>query len=201
LPTFEPESVDLIITDPPYKREFLHLYGAMAKEAKRILKNGHLLLTLCGHYALDIIIPQMSQHLTYYWIGGMPNSTGSIARNFSRQIMCAWKPVLWYSKNKAIDHQFVFDLFKTKRIERVLHKWEQPIGWFQYYIEKLTEKGNLILDPFMGSGTVMMACQNLGRSCIGIENDLESCQTVKDRCFGRRFLDREVEYKLEIARD
>ena len=169
--------VDAVVTDPPYKTEFLYVWEPMAQEAARLLKNGGLLITLAGHYALDRILPAMAKHLTYYWIGGMPNATGSVARNFSRQIMCSWKPALWFSKGKVPDHEFVFDLFATKRIERVNHKWEQPAGWFEYYIEKLFAPDAVILDPFMGSGTTGIACIRTGRNFIGIEID--------ETCFGR----------------
>jgi site-specific DNA-methyltransferase (adenine-specific) len=175
------ESVDFIITDPPYKTEFIPLYGEMAREAERILKPGSLLICLSGHFALDRIIPAMCEHLTWYWIGGMPNSTGSVARNFSRQIMCSWKPSLWFSKGKVKDHAFVFDLFKTKRIERTHHKWEQPVGWFEYYIEKLTAKDSVILDPFLGSGTVLLACRRTGRLGLGFEKDVKYDKTIEER--------------------
>ena len=101
--------VDLVLTDPPYKTEFIPLFGRMAEVSEKLLKNGSLLVTLAGHFALNKIIPDMDKYLDYYWIGGMPNKGGSVARNFSRQVMCAWKPVLWFSKGKALDHLFVFD--------------------------------------------------------------------------------------------
>lgn len=179
--TIADKSIDLVITDPPYKTEFLPLYGQMAKECGRIMKDGALLITLCGQFAINRIIKNMDEYLTFYWIGGMPNSAGSVARNFHKQIMCSWKPALWYSKGKVKDHQFVFDLFQTKRIERVNHKWEQPIGWFEYYIEKLTREGDIIMDPFAGSGTTLLASKMLKRNYIGIEINPEYCKIAEQR--------------------
>lgn len=187
-------SIDCIITDPPYKTEFVPLYGQMAEQAARVLKDGGLLIALAGHFALHRIIPEMNQHLTYYWIGGMPNKAGSVARNFSRQIMCAWKPVLWFSRGKVPDHEFVFDLFQSKRIERENHKWEQSLGWFEYYVEKLTREGDTVLDPFMGSGTTGVACVKLGRNFIGYEINPDAFKVAE-----RRIADAQMQLALPIA--
>jgi DNA modification methylase len=179
--TLESCSVDLVLTDPPYKTEFLGIWEPLARESSRILNDGCLLISLVGHFALDRIIPEMSKHLSWYWIGGMPNSSGSVARNFSRQMLCNWKPVLWLSKGKVPDHQFVFDLFQTKRIERNNHKWEQPVEWFCYYLAKLLNRNAVVLDPFMGSGTTGVAAIRTGRRFIGIEIDPKSFEIAKRR--------------------
>lgn len=59
--------------------------------------------------------------------------------------------------------------------------------------------GDVILDPFLGSGTTMKVGQDLGRSCVGIELNRKYCEMARKRCFGRTFLDRPVEYQYEEA--
>jgi len=49
------------------------------------------------------------------------------------------------------------------------HVAEKPIALLEYLASKLTGAGDLILDPFMGSGTTGVACVRLGRKFIGIE--------------------------------
>jgi DNA modification methylase len=51
------------------------------------------------------------------------------------------------------------------------HPTEKPIELFRYLIEKITDEGGLVLDPFMGSGTTGVACVKAGRKFIGIEID------------------------------
>lgn len=51
------------------------------------------------------------------------------------------------------------------------HPFEKPISLLKRLILNHTDKGDTILDPFMGSGTTGVACRNLNRNFIGIELD------------------------------
>jgi 16S rRNA G966 N2-methylase RsmD len=177
----ELSGVDAVVTDPPYPREFVPIYEKLAEAAASILPDGGLLLTLSGHHSLDIIIGGMAKHLRFYWMGGMPNKRGSIARYHPRQMMMGWKPCLWFAKGSVDKHPYVFDFMESNRIDRVNHKWEQSVGWFEYYIEKLFKPEQTILDPFMGAGTTGIACVKAGRRFVGIEIDAEHFETSKHR--------------------
>ena len=50
------------------------------------------------------------------------------------------------------------------------HPTEKPVGLMCWCVERVTP-ADIILDPFMGSGTTGVACANLGRKFIGIEID------------------------------
>ena len=176
----ESGSVDAIITDPPYHKKYMHLWGALAQEAERLLVDGGLLMTLCGHHSIDQILSDMTKHLTFYWIGGMPNSLGRVGRYHPRQMMCGWKPCLWLSKGKVPKHPYAFDFIASK-LDKEHHEWGQPLGWFEYYVNKLTKEGWTILDPFMGSGTTGVACVQTGRNFIGIEIDEEYFRIAEKR--------------------
>lgn len=84
----------------------------------------------------------------------------------------------------------------------VNNKWgvpaQKPEELLKLIILATTRENDIILDPFLGSGTTMKVCQDLKRSCIGIEINPDYCEIVKKRCFGRQFLDREVEYQFEV---
>lgn len=49
------------------------------------------------------------------------------------------------------------------------HPTGKPIGLLIDFVSDFTERGELVVDPFMGSGTTGVACMNLGRKFIGIE--------------------------------
>ncbi len=51
------------------------------------------------------------------------------------------------------------------------HPTQKPVRLLSYLIEKLTSPGDLIVDPFAGSGSTLVACLKAGRPCIGIEID------------------------------
>ena len=56
-----------------------------------------------------------------------------------------------------------------KGLNRSGHPTEKPYGLFADFVTDFTSPGDLVLDPFMGSGTTGVACMNLGRKFIGIE--------------------------------
>ena len=55
--------------------------------------------------------------------------------------------------------------------ERGLHPTQKPVDLTEYLIKTHTNKGDLVLDNAMGSGTTGVACKNLNRNFIGIEKD------------------------------
>lgn len=61
-------------------------------------------------------------------------------------------------------------------------------------LKLLSYPEDTVLDPFLGSGTTMKVSQDLGRNCIGIENNPDYCEMTRKRCFGKQFLDRRNEY-------
>ncbi|HXW98644.1 MAG TPA: site-specific DNA-methyltransferase, partial [Methanomicrobiales archaeon] len=48
-------------------------------------------------------------------------------------------------------------------------------------IKLFTYVGDTVLDPFMGSGTTLLACRNLGRKGVGVEIDAAYCEVAKKR--------------------
>lgn len=55
--------------------------------------------------------------------------------------------------------------------ERGMHPTQKPVALCEYLIRTYTDAGDIVLDPFVGSGTTGVACVNTGREIIGIEKD------------------------------
>lgn len=163
-------SVDLIVTDPPYPRQYEYLYGEMAREAKRLLRRGGSLVTLCGHFQMVRVATDISQHLKYRWIVKL-DQPGSFAR-MAMGILVTWKPMLWFVNEALSPPRNVRDTaISGKRSKRSGHPWEQDTDYALWAIEGLTDVGQVVLDPFMGSGTTGSACVATGRRFIGCEID------------------------------
>jgi site-specific DNA-methyltransferase (adenine-specific) len=167
--TLPDKSVDAVITDPPYPKEFEYLYGEMAKEAKRVLRIGGSLLTLCGHSQLPRVLNDISEHLKYRWI--IRYNHKSYAR-LSMGILATWKPALWFVNEKLSPRYCIADMIDgSPRSKNSGHPWEQGLDYSEWGIKNLTREGQTALDPFMGSGTTGVACVQTGRDFIGIEID------------------------------
>lgn len=62
------------------------------------------------------------------------------------------------------------------------HATVKPLALMEYLLTLLsTPDGGVILDPFAGSGTTLLAAQRLGRRCIGVELDQHNCEIAKSR--------------------
>ena len=62
-----------------------------------------------------------------------------------------------------------------------MHPTMKPIPLFGKLISNSTQKGEAVLDLFGGSGTTLMACEQLGRRCFMMENDPHYCGVIIDR--------------------
>lgn len=61
------------------------------------------------------------------------------------------------------------------------HPTMKPCALFAYCVQNNTKGGDLVLDPFLGSGTSIIACEKLGRRCYGLELDPVYCDVIIKR--------------------
>ncbi len=70
---------------------------------------------------------------------------------------------------------------KTEKNDRGLHPAQKPIALMKYLIELTTLEGHVVLDPFCGCGSTLVAAKELKRNFIGIEKNVQYYETVKKR--------------------
>ena len=70
---------------------------------------------------------------------------------------------------------------KKERGEGNNHPTIKPIALMRWLVTLVTPEGGVVLDPFAGSGTTLVACKMLGRDCIGIEREPEYVEIIKRR--------------------
>ncbi|MCM2374154.1 DNA-methyltransferase [Aporhodopirellula aestuarii] len=68
---------------------------------------------------------------------------------------------------------------KGQKTSGVNHPTEKPVALYEYLIQSYPAE--ITVDPYMGSGTTLVAARNCGRRCIGIERELEHCETAVRR--------------------
>lgn len=180
--------VDLVFTDPPYPREFLPLWSDLGAWAVTALRPGGLLVAYSGQSYLPEVMSRLGEYLPYVWCGAML-ATGSsqvVWRNgFSKppfNVRTKWKPVLIYCKPSEGGMRSVpTDLFLGSKKTGALHEWEQHAEPARAVVRQLSREGDLVVDPFLGSGTFGMVAEQEGRRFIGAEVDPVAYTTAVDR--------------------
>ena len=173
--------MDAIITDPPYIQEWLNNYGAFAEAAEYVLKPGGFLITYIGHIHMDQIIAQMTPHLDYYWVMMLEHS-GHTAAVHSRGVMCAMKPILIFQKPpRTMPKRYFNDIVKGTGREKDAHDWQQGQEELRQIFEPFTDPGDLVLDPFMGSGTTLLMAKKINRRAIGFDIEEDNVNVTKGR--------------------
>lgn len=83
----------------------------------------------------------------------------------------------WYGKGKF--HTSVWDVDKPRKCD--LHPTMKPVALVENALLNSTQAGDLVLDGFGGSGTTLIACEQLGRTCYMMEIDPKYVQVIIDR--------------------
>lgn len=178
--------VDLFFTDPPYAKESLHNYTQLAKLAQAKLRQGGLCLSYCPHPHLDQVIRLMTEYLDYWWVFAV-FQTGGQARIWGRRLWASWKPILAFTKRpseqRATDTWFC-DSFRGAGEDKRYHEWGQDIHEATYFIEALCPPAGLVVDPFCGGGTILLAARLTSRNWLGTEIDPGYAATARKRLEG-----------------
>ncbi len=202
--------VDCIITDPPYgisrKNNFqtmgrsgidfgnwdknFDFYSWLDRADKILNKNGSLLFFSdwknIGELAkycennLDFDIKDL-----FRW-----EKTNPMPKNRDRRYITDFELGCWLVKRKGKwvfnrqDNNFERPKIINKLVlgkEKTIHPTQKPILVMEHLIRIHTNENDLILDPFMGSGSTGLACKNLNRQFIGIELDKTYFEIAKNK--------------------
>jgi len=163
------ESVDLIFTDPSY--DDMSCYSDLVRLAARVLRPNGSLLTFYGiGYLPETVEALKHSVLKYRWQGLWYQINNCLQHGGFGFVV--YSPFLWYEKGRAKIYQRTNDVANVpirNGTDNKYHKWSKQPAVIERYIEALTKPGDLVLDPFLGSGTTALACFQSGRDCIGYE--------------------------------
>ncbi len=177
-----PGSVDVIVTDPPYPREYLPLYEVLARGAAKVLKPGGSMLVMVGHSYLPEILALMTPHMRYQWMVAYLTPGGQSAQLWQRKVNTFWKPVLWFV-NGDYEGGWVGDVARSavNDNDKRFHRWGQSESGMADLLERFTKPGELVLDPFCGAGTTGVAAVAMGRAFIGVDLDENAVSITRAR--------------------
>jgi site-specific DNA-methyltransferase (adenine-specific) len=175
-----PGSFDLILTDPPYGKNFLPELDDLGAFAERVLKDGGLFVMYSGQFHLDVVMQTIGKHLKYRWMIAT-SWDGDASLIHPLNITSKWKPILIFSKGNWVKRGRWVDLLQQNSKEKSLHEWQQPLEEAEILVEYFSEPGDTIIDPLGGSFTTGVASFNLGRRFIGCDIDLKCVKKGRQR--------------------
>mgnify|MGYP000297782630 CR=1 FL=1 len=85
------------------------------------------------------------------------------------------------SNGKTPYDVFHFNIVKNVNKDKTEHVCQLPIALVETFIKASSNEGDLVFDPFMGSGTVAVAAKKLGRHYLGCELDKYYCKIINER--------------------
>ena len=192
LPTLDP--VDLVLTDPPYG-----VNGGSGGDAKAFKKAAYVgdwadtpeyIESVCAEVVRDLLptvrcaavtpgVRCMDIYPKPADIGCFWTPAGSTHGPWGFQ---AFHPILYYGKDwRAGRGALPSGVAVTERAEKNGHPCPKPIKAWKWLADKVSKEGDTILDPFMGSGTTLVAARDLGRKAIGIEIEEKYCEIAARR--------------------
>lgn len=191
------QAIQCIITDPPYGVGFKSNYAILPKGKTFATEiegdadvDGAVLLF---KEVMARLVPQLAEHADVYvftrwnilqpWIDAV-TSLGLKPTNclvWDKQTPGLGDVVGSYGNS----HEFIIYAKKGRRpvrerrssilsVDRVdnknhFHPTQKPVDLLEILIRQSTDPGELVVDPFCGSASTVLAAQNIGRRCIGIE--------------------------------
>ena len=204
----EDESIDLIITDPPYKTitggdsdginskrpkgmldgnrklfkyQKLEIKSWMS-ELYRVLKNGSHCYIFTNALNMKEMLNESEKagfklHNILVWEKNNCTPSQYYMKN------CEY--ILFLRKGKA---KYINEIGNSKTVHKFnniigkkLHPCEKPIDILKMYINNSSNQNDVVLDPFMGSGSTLVACKELNRNYIGYEIDKQYFDIAQKR--------------------
>jgi hypothetical protein len=178
-------SVDAVVTDPPYNNDGVPLYEPLGVLAARVLKAGRLAVVYAGHLQLDREMALLQRGgLTYMWHGANV-LRGRHTRIRTRMVFGQHRSVLLYSAGPYRPRGWLNDVAWAEGRggpeERPLHPWQQALEPVRHWVRQVSQPGELIVDPFLGSGTTAVAAVMEGRRFLGCDIDPGCVGTTRRR--------------------
>lgn len=167
-----PGSVALVLTDPPYPSEYLPLWDDLGAWSAEALVEGGSLVAYSGQGNLLDVTDRLRRHLRYWWQLVLIHGQSQMIPG--KWVSAGYKPLLWFVREHRAGRAMLADTVRGGTPRKTVPtgddgSWAQGVEELAPIISALTAPGDLIVDPFAGSGTVGLAALRFGRRFIGAE--------------------------------
>jgi DNA modification methylase len=195
LKTIAAESVDFVLTDPPYFVRYKDRCGRTIKndshpgtllkafdDVYRVLKPNSLCISFYGWQAIDAFM-QAWKSAGFTPVGHIVWHKGyaSNARFFR---YCHEQAYVLAKGRPSLPAEPLSDVQPWIYSGNRSHPTEKSVGILKPLIETFTKPGQVVLDPFAGSGSTLVAASLAGREYLGIELESKYCQLIERRLAG-----------------
>lgn len=151
------------------------------KECARVLKSKGSLIMFMSIMKVETIIKLATDAGLYYKTVGAWHKTNPMPRNMNLHFINSIEPWLYFINDGHTgtfnnNGKPIHDFIETSTISASEHKLgkhptQKPKLLLQHFIEILSNEKDVVLDPFMGSGSTGVVCELLNRNFIGFELD------------------------------
>ena len=185
-------SIDLIVTDPPYgiayqKKnkpamigDYGNVLGLVLPEFYRVLKDKGAIYIFTSFKMLSDWLYRFQSffkmHNLLIW-DKKKNSGLQMGSNYGFR----YEMIFYGSKGLHKLNDYADDIFQIDRVKKRTHPTEKPVELLKIFIEMSSKENEIVLDPFAGTGSTLIACKFLKRNFIGIEINPEYCKIAEQR--------------------
>jgi site-specific DNA-methyltransferase (adenine-specific) len=191
-----PAGPSVLLTDPPYG-----INGGSGGDARNFAKGAYLASAWedTPEHLREVVVPVVSRCLAYVDRGAVtPGAKYLHLYPDSAAIGCFWtpaaathgpwgfntmQPILYYGRDpRSGIGALPSGRLVTEAAPKNGHPCPKPLGAWKWLLDKVSQPGETVVDPFAGSGTTLRAAKDLGRFAIGIEIEERYCKIAAEAC-------------------
>lgn len=160
-------------------------------ECARVLKNRGTLIVFMAVIKVADFIKMAEEAGFYYKTTGVWHKTNPMPRNMKIQFVNSTECWIYFVNNGTsgtfhnhdkVCHDFIeSSVCPLSEKKEGKHPTQKPLSIMRYLIETLTNPNDVVLDPFMGSGSTCVAAKQTGRRFLGVELNEEYYNIAKAR--------------------
>lgn len=186
LPSIDPATVDLVLTDPPYGIAIGTNYAARGGGKRADLRKTHQ--AVAGDDESFDPTPLLAYRRAVLWgannyASRLPESQSWLVWDRCSHSNATDAELAWTNLGGAVrKFTHAWDGFaRASENSFHVHPTQKPVSLMRWVLDRWSKPGDLILDPYMGSGPVAQACHEMGRRYIGVEIVEDYCRIAVDR--------------------